>query len=131
MKSLTKTILLLFILQAGLSSCKKQLVDKYEQSVTTETAKNTAEIKASASFKWNTTNALTFNFAGSPGDARIAVLKVTAEDGSIVYQKLQKAAENNAATIELPAHYAKLIVHFGGTSKTFDTKSGKVDMDLK
>ena len=130
MKNLLKTILLLFIMQVGLSSCKKQLVDKYEQSQKTTVATKTEEIKAASNFKWNTTSTLTVNFNPLTGDSRIAVLKVTAEDGSVITQKLQKASESHTFNLDIPSHYSKVNVIFGTNTKQFDTKTGKIDMSL-
>ncbi|MFA9214317.1 MAG: hypothetical protein ACEQSR_10790 [Candidatus Methylacidiphilales bacterium] len=94
-------------------------------------ATNFKEIKVDDQFKWNTTNSIILNFKPTVGDARIAVLKVTSEEGAVIYQRLQKAAEASNIVLQIPAHYTKLKVSFGGNVKTFDSKNSTINMDLK
>ncbi|MBC7383372.1 MAG: hypothetical protein H7296_10340 [Bacteroidia bacterium] len=130
MKNTGTTILLLSILLSGLCSCRKSLENKYKESVKNEQVKNTSAIKASQNFKWNTTISLNFSFNAVTLDSRIAILKITTVDGSVVLQKLQKADQDFSVLIEIPVHYEKLIVSFGTISREFETKGGKIVMDL-
>lgn len=94
-------------------------------------ATNFKEIKVNDQFKWNTTHNVNLNFKPTVGDARIAVLKVTSEDGKVIYQRFQKATEACNVVLQIPAHYTKVKVSFGGNVKTFDSKNSTIDMDLK
>ncbi len=126
MKNLKLTFGLLLIVLA--SACTK--VKDAELAQPTKIT-NFKEIKVADNFKWNTTNPINLNFKPTIGDVRISVLKVTSEDGAVIYQRLQKAGESHSIVLEIPAHYTKVNVSFGGTVKSFESKSGKIDMDLK
>jgi len=94
------------------------------------TAKTTSEVKASKDFKWNTTNSLSVSFKGVRNDVRVAVLKVVTPDGGILFKKLQKANEDYAIQLTLPSQYDKVSLQFDGENRTFNTKLGKVEMNL-
>jgi hypothetical protein len=113
-----------------LPSCKKDLVEKFDQNKTTEKviAKNTSEVKAPENFKWNTNRTIKFTANPIVGDARVSVLRVEATDGTVLFTKLQKVKESVELTLEVPARYEKVNVVFGGMQKTYDTKSGKVEL---
>jgi hypothetical protein len=70
------------------------------------------------------------SFKGIPKDVRVAILKVIAPDGSILFKKFQKANEDYTIQLTLPAQYEKVSLQFDGENRTFDTKVGKVEMNL-
>jgi hypothetical protein len=120
-------ILLFFI---GLTSCKKNLEDKFNENQNQTVAKTTSEIKAATTFKWKTTGSITLVYKAKPNDIRVSVLKVISPDGHIIYQKLQKANQDLSINLEIPSHFEKVDVSFGSNKKSFDTKSGKIEMLL-
>ena len=113
-----------------LTSCLKEATLAPATPANSATAKTTSEIKASKDFKWNTTNSLNVSFKGIPKDVRVAILKVIAPDGSILFKKFQKANEDYTIQLTLPAQYEKVSLQFDGENRTFDTKVGKVEMNL-
>ncbi len=113
-----------------LTSCLKEATLAPATPANSATAKTTSEIKASKDFKWNTTNSLNVSFKGIPKDVRVAILKVIAPDGSILFKKFQKANEDYSIQLTLPAQYEKVSLQFDGENRTFDTKVGKVEMNL-
>ncbi len=113
-----------------LTSCLKEATLAPATPANSATAKTTSEIKASKDFKWNTTNSLNVSFKGIPNDVRVAILKVIAPDGSILFKKFQKANEDYSIQLTLPAQYEKVSLQFDGENRTFDTKVGKVEMNL-
>ena len=113
-----------------LTSCLKEATLAPATPANSATAKTTSEIKASKDFKWNTTNLLNVSFKGIPKDVRVAILKVIAPDGSILFKKFQKANEDYSIQLTLPAQYEKVSLQFDGENRTFDTKVGKVEMIL-
>jgi hypothetical protein len=113
-----------------LTSCLKEATLAPATPANSATAKTTSEIKASKDFKWNTTNSLNVSFKGIPNDVRVAILKVIAPDGSILFKKFQKANEDYSIQLTLPAQYEKVSLQFDGENRTFDTKLGKVEMIL-
>ncbi len=113
-----------------LTSCLKEATRAPATPANSATAKTTSEIKASKDFKWNTTNSLNVSFKGIPNDVRVAILKVIAPDGSILFKKFQKANEDYSIQLTLPAQYEKVSLQFDGENRTFDTKVGKVEMNL-
>ena len=113
-----------------LTSCLKEATLAPATPANSATAKTTSEIKASKDFKWNTTNSLNVSFKGIPNDVRVAILKVIASDGSILFKKFQKANEDYTIQLTLPAQYEKVSLQFDGENRTYDTKLGKVEMIL-
>lgn len=130
MKSFKIIFLLLCVLQFGLSSCKKQLVEKYEENQSAK-AKKFADLKAPKTFKWATMNQVGISFTSIPNDARISTLKITDVDGNVYFKKLQKANEAFTGSIEVPAHLETLKMTFGGMQKEINVTSGKMNIDLK
>jgi|688.fasta_scaffold53068_3 hypothetical protein len=130
MKNLRNLLILILISVIVLPSCKKDLVEKFEQNKTTEKviAKNTSEVKAPENFKWSTSRTIKLTANGIVGDARVSVLRVEATDGTVLFTKLQKVKESVDLTLEVPARYEKVNVVFGGMQKTYDTKSGKAEL---
>lgn len=133
MKSI-KHILTLIILGATfLTSCKKDLVEKYDQSknVAKVVAKNTNEVKAPENFSWNTNRIITITSTPIINDVRVAVLKVTSTEGVVLFTQLHKVKDPINLKLEIPSIYEKVNVVFCGIQKTYDTKGGKVDLILQ
>jgi hypothetical protein len=130
MKNQILTIAFALTFLSTLTSCLKEATLAPATPANSATAKTTSEIKASKDFKWNTTNSLNVSFKGIPKDVRVAILKVIAPDGSILFKKFQKANEDYSIQLTLPAQYEKVSLQFDGENRTFDTKLGKVEMIL-
>jgi hypothetical protein len=130
MKNQFLTIAFALTFFSTLTSCLKEATLAPATPANSATAKTTSEIKASKDFKWNTTNSLNVSFKGIPKDVRVAILKVIAPDGSILFKKFQKANEDYSIQLTLPAQYEKVSLQFDGENRTYDTKLGKVEMIL-
>ena len=130
MKNQILTIAFALTFFSTLTSCLKEATLAPATPANSATAKTTSEIKASKDFKWNTTNSLNVSFKGIPKDVRVAILKVIAPDGSILFKKFQKANEDYTIQLTLPAQYEKVSLQFDGENRTYDTKLGKVEMIL-
>jgi hypothetical protein len=130
MKNQILTIAFALTFFSTLTSCLKEATLAPATPANSATAKTTSEIKASKDFKWNTTNSLNVSFKGIPKDVRVAILKVIAPDGSILFKKFQKANEDYSIQLTLPAQYEKVSLQFDGENRTYDTKVGKVEMNL-
>jgi hypothetical protein len=130
MKNQILTIAFALTFFSTLTSCLKEATLAPATPANSATAKTTSEIKASKDFKWNTTNSLNVSFKGIPNDVRVAILKVIAPDGSILFKKFQKANEDYSIQLTLPAQYEKVSLQFDGENRTYDTKVGKVEMNL-
>ncbi|OYU96359.1 MAG: hypothetical protein CFE21_08150 [Bacteroidetes bacterium B1(2017)] len=132
MKKITNILLIALVLQVSLSSCKKNLVDKYEETKPTNvTAKSVKEIKAPANFNWNTSNTVSFTFKGISGDARKSTLTITDDNNNILFRKLQPASENYTGNLELPAHVNKINVKYDGITTDLLVNSNTFDISLK
>ncbi|MFY8019651.1 MAG: hypothetical protein ACOVP1_00585 [Bacteroidia bacterium] len=130
MKTLKPIFLILFVLQLGLVSCKKHLVEKYEE-IQSAKAKKFAELSPSKSFKWSSMNSIAISFPSLPNDVRVSTLKVTDVDGNVYFQKLHKASDPLNHSIEVPAHIESLKMTFGGIKKEINITSGKMEIELK
>jgi hypothetical protein len=95
------------------------------------TAKTTLDIKAPNDFKWKTTSTFNLTIKPTEGDGRVEVLKLTFDDGVVLYQKLQKASLGQSILLEIPSQYSKVNLSFGSISKVIYTKNSNVVTDLK
>lgn len=127
-KSLIKVTLLFIVLGSGISSCKKMTIEKDATSITN--AKTTLDIKAPNNFKWKTTSLLNLTIIPILGDGRVEVLKLTFDDGVVLYQKLQKASLSQSILLEIPNQYSKVNISFGSIAKVIDTKNTHVEIAL-
>ncbi len=120
------------ILVIAFSSCKKQLIEKYEDTKSTAVVKATKDIKAPSNFNWNTANTVSFKFTRKIGDARKSTLKIyNTADNSILFKKLQSASESYSDVIELPAYVNKITVVYDGTTTNYTLNSNNFDISLK
>ncbi|OYU96358.1 MAG: hypothetical protein CFE21_08145 [Bacteroidetes bacterium B1(2017)] len=134
MKNLKTIAILALVALFALPSCKKDLVNKYESAKTTpvaSSAKSVKEIKAPASFSWNTTKTVGFDFKGIAGDARKSTLTLIAEDNTVLFRKLQNADENYTGTIELPTAASKVFVLYNGIKTEMPVSASNLNISLK
>lgn len=114
-----------------LSSCVKEKDLASVVTVTTTAADTSfSTLKAADNFNWSTARRINFHFVASVEDDYQLVLKVTLLDGSVLFQKLQKANEDFQSVLEIPAHVTELTVLYGSLAKTFVCTSGTVNMTI-
>lgn len=106
-----------------------------KETVTSDSENNTtnakfSEISTPSSFNWNNSQQHTLNFVGSADKAFTAMLKVTANDGSVLFQKMQKGSDQFTTSLQIPAHYETIDVQFGGIKKTFTLKGATINMNI-
>jgi hypothetical protein len=127
-KSVINVALLIIVLGTGISSCKKLTIEK--DATLISTTKTTSDIKAPNNFSWKTSSTLNLTIKASVGDGRVEVLKLTFDDGVVLYQKLQKASLSQSILLEIPNQYSKVNVSFGSITKVIDTKNTNVEINL-
>lgn len=128
-----KLIIIALIGIASLSSCKKQLLDKYEQEkIDTPTAKKFAEIKADANFDWKTAKKIVFNYQSMQTISEInATLSIMSVDGKVVfYTGNQLMNKDMQLTLIIPAHINEIVVKYGAITKSFSTNSSQVNFNV-
>lgn len=115
----------------SLSSCVKEK-DLAQLQPATITAADTSfsSLKAADNFNWSTTKQINFHFTASEQDDYQLVLKVVLPDGSVLFQKLQKANEDFQTVLDVPAHVTDLTVTYGSLTKTFASTNGAVNMAI-
>lgn len=132
MKSLSKLILLAFIVSSSLTSCRKDIEQiKPDPTVGSTNAKTIAELKAPSIFNWNTSNLVTVSLKGITGDVRKSTLKITTPNNAVIFQKLQNLSDNFTGVIEVPSYTKSVIVSFNGVSTTHDITSCKIEASIK
>ncbi|MDZ4668511.1 MAG: hypothetical protein SGJ00_11610 [bacterium] len=117
----------------GLSSCKKDLMDRVTPTSKTQTqdASKFAEIRVQENFDWKTSKEFTMNVAGLETIAPInSTIKVTSDDGKIVfYQGLHGMNESFQTKFMVPAHIKGIIVSFGSISKNYGTLAKQIQFN--
>jgi hypothetical protein len=132
MKPIFLHFLFSLILVIVFSSCKKQLIEKYEDTKSSAVVKSTKDIKAPSNFNWNIANTVSFRFTGKIGDARKSTLKIyNSIDNTVLFKKLQSASESYKDVIELPAYVNKITVVYDGTSNNYTLNTNNFDISLK
>ncbi len=122
-----KLTIAICLLMLAVSSCKKE-----SALPGTSVAPVTPfeSIKTTNNFGWSNANKLTLNFTGQADKNYNSILKIVANDNSVIFQKLQNGGSNFSTTLTIPAVYQIVTVTFGGIQKTFITKNGNVTMNL-
>jgi hypothetical protein len=115
----------------GLSSCKKDLMEKVTPVTKTQEVSKFAEIKVQETFDWKTSKEFSMNVSGLETIAPVqGTMKVTSDDGKIVfYQGSHKMNESFATKFMVPAHIKGLNVSFGSITKNFSTLAQQIQFD--
>jgi hypothetical protein len=126
-----KLMIIAAIAIAGLSSCKKSLMEKETPVTKTQEVSKFAEIKVQENFDWKTTKEFNLNVSGLETIAPVqGTMKVTSDDGKIVfYQGSHKMNESFATKFMVPAHIKGLNVSFGSITKNFSTLAQQIQFD--
>jgi hypothetical protein len=112
-----------------LSSCKKQLFEKYETDVKNSSqVKNFADLKVSENFDWKTNKAINFQYTGFKTVQPVkTTLTISSVDGKTVfYAGLQLMEENMQTKLVVPNTYTQILVTYGNFAQTFSTKSTQI-----
>jgi hypothetical protein len=126
-----KKITLIVLVIIGLSSCKKNLLEKVTPTTHNQKVTNFNELSASDNFDWKTSKKINFTFKGvntiSPAKGN---LKISSDDDKIVfYSGNHLMSENFTQALQIPAHIKGLKVSFGTILKAFDTQSNNIVFD--
>jgi len=116
----------------GLSSCKKDLMDRVTPASTkTQEVSKFAEIKVQENFDWKTSKEFTMNVAGLETISPInGTMKVTSDDGKIVfYQGLHSMNKSFQTKFMVPVHIKGITVSFGSISKNYSTLAKQIQFD--
>jgi hypothetical protein len=126
-----KLMIIAAIAIAGLSSCKKSLMEKATPVNRTQNASKFAEIKVQENFDWKTTKEFSLNVSGLETIAPVqGTMKVTSDDGKIVfYQGSHKMNESFNVKFLVPSHIKGLNVSFGSITKNFSTLAQQIQFD--
>lgn len=121
MKNLAYALLAIVLLA---TSCKKDLNEiSIPNDANTDVAKSFREIKTNESFDWKTQKEVSIEVSGLKTMVPISnTLKVTSEDGKIVYYSGNHFMEENLSLkVVLPTNITAVKVNFGSVNKTILT----------
>jgi len=108
--------------------CRKE---QFEQlSPTVEPTESFRQIEAPADFSWNTARTVQVQFTGRLADPRRLTLKISGEDGAVLYRKLQAAGEDAVLSVEVPAFTRQLTVQYGSFLQTYPATGNGVSVKL-
>lgn len=122
--------LLLAIVVLGMTSCKKDLIEKAGPAPTSSVSKF-SEIKASETFDWKTSKEYTLQVTGmnTIADAN-GTFKVTSLDGKIIfYQAAHKMNESFTSKFKVPSHIKDLTLSFGSIRKNVSTVNTNIQFN--
>jgi len=108
-----------------LASCKKEVAEPDLIDPTAPT-----ELKANATFNWQTTRNITVTVTGTPVSTNIQrKFSVQLDNGSVVYAANHNMNDSFVFTLSLPAHATKLIYIYGSISKEVVVSGSNVAMN--
>ena len=124
-----KLMIIAAIAIAGLSSCKKSLMESY--SPKTPKASKVSELKARETFKWKTSKSLVLNVAGINTLTPISrTLVVSSVDGKTIYHSsLQLMSTSSEINLVVPATNKEVLISYGKIKKVIPTSSNMLQFD--
>jgi hypothetical protein len=128
--NMNKFFFLFAFIAFGLTSCKKDLIER-ATPVSSNSVSKFSEIKASETFDWKTSKAITLQVKGfqSISDAK-STLKVTSLDGKIIfYQAAHAMSETFNTQIMVPSHIKDLSISYGSIQKNVSTSINNISFN--
>ncbi|OYU95002.1 MAG: hypothetical protein CFE21_11880 [Bacteroidetes bacterium B1(2017)] len=128
MKTLTIVSALLVF---GLTSCKKDILEKATPTSNIVPVSNFKEIKASENFDWKTSKEINLKIFGFKTASPISrTLIVSSIDDKIVfYQGLQVMEQDGLIKLTIPSHIKDIKVTYGSIQKTLSVSQSELQFD--
>jgi hypothetical protein len=125
-----KLMIIAVIAIAGLSSCKKSLMES-NSPTTPKAASKVSELKARETFKWKTSKSLVLNVAGINTLTPISrTLVVSSVDGKTIYHSsLQLMSTSSEINLVVPATNKEVLISYGKIKKVIPTSSNMLQFD--
>ncbi|MCG9880168.1 MAG: hypothetical protein MH472_06170 [Bacteroidia bacterium] len=119
---------LLLVLAALLSSCKKDLVERYENSpkLSVNKAKNTTELKTDVNFTWSTSKSLVINVESN----ETYPLIITSSNGEVLGKALIFGNKKNEVKLTVGANNEQIKVIFKGKEYPISTGASNINLNV-
>ena len=108
--------------------CRKEQFEQLSPEI--ESTESFRQIEAPADFSWNTARTIQVQFTGRLADPRRLTLKISGEDGSVLYRKLQNTGDDAVLSVEVPAFTRQLTVQYGSFLQTYPASGNGVAVKL-
>jgi hypothetical protein len=124
-------LILASIAVLGLSSCKKDWMEKVTPATNTQEVSKFSELKVQENFDWKTSKEYNLSVRGLETISPVqGTMIVSSDDGKIIfYQGLHKMNENFNSKFMVPVHIKGLTISFGSITKNFSTLNKQIQFD--
>jgi hypothetical protein len=124
-------LILASIAVLGLSSCKKDWMEKVTPETKTQEVSKFSELKVQENFDWKTSKEFSLSVTGLQTIAKVnGTLVVTSDDGKITFYQGNHAMDQSFVTkFNVPVHIKGIVVNYGSITKNFSTNSNQIQFD--
>lgn len=128
MKNLSVLIVIVLL---GLTSCKKDLLEKVTPPTQDQTSNSFTQMKVGPDFDWKSSKEITLKIEGLNTIAPIKeTFTVSSLDNKIIfYQALQPMNVSLTTKFVVPNHIKELSVSFGSIKKVYPTQNNTIDFN--
>jgi hypothetical protein len=121
LKNMKKLIIILSLASLFGTSCKKDIVDRYESKKTTTPAVNkTRDLTVASNFDWSTTNEVSFELTPKTS----GLLLIQSVDAEVFYKAFLKPGVKHTAKLTLQNKHEKMYFYFNGNQEEVVVKPG-------
>jgi|688.fasta_scaffold807336_1 hypothetical protein len=123
--------ILIVIVLLGLTSCKKDLLEKVTPTSQDETSNSFKQMKVGPDFDWKSSKEITLKIEGLNTITPIReTFTVSSLDNKIIfYQALQTMNVSLTTKFVVPNHIKELSVSFGTIKKVYNTQNNNIDFN--
>lgn len=122
---------LIAIVLLGLTSCKKDLLEKVTPTTSVEKTTTFNQVKANQNFDWKSSKEITLKIEGLQTIAPVnGTFTVKSLDNKIIfYQAMQSMSQSMTTTFVVPNHIKEISVSFGSIQKVYYTQNNHIDFN--
>jgi hypothetical protein len=128
-KQMRNLSILIALALLGLTSCKKDLLERVTPTSQVATTTAFKQMKANQNFNWKSSKEITLKIEGLKTIAPVkGTFTVSSLDNKIVfYQALQSMSENVTTKFVVPNHIKEISISFGSIQKAYNTQSNSIN----
>jgi len=122
---------LIAIVLLGLTSCKKDLLEKVTPTTSVEKTTTFNQVKANQNFDWKSSKEITLKIEGLQTIAPVnGTFTIKSLDNKIIfYQAMQSMSQSMTTTFVVPNHIKEISVSFGSIQKVYNTQNNHIDFN--
>lgn len=127
-----KKLILFAIIPVLLSSCKKDLIEKANLNSNQKETTEFKKLNVKDNFNWSTSKMIDLKVSGLSTITKInKTLKVSSEDGKVVYFSINHQMDQNLTTkFILPKNVKNVSISYGELKKVVSSTNSEINFDF-